>query len=542
MSSSQTGVDSLPQNQPPPPPANVATRPLWRDAAPEMRSAVTAEAPGGTPSPLTGRLGGPVGRHAVRSGVWFNPAPWTLLAALITWLVCLWHQRPCEQTEVGKPINALLRLCYSDIPIMYQTSGIGTGQLPYRDFRLDYGPTTAAFMMLARWITQVLGFPSRPGVSEQQVLDGANAWFLVSAVLLGACFFVLVLSHLLLGRGSARSGVDTVRGRVRSWDAMFVAAAPVVAAAGLVNYDMVAAALVALGLLAWALRRPMLAGVFLGLAIGAKFYPLVIIFALFLLCVRAGQRAAFRRLLLGAVGSWLLVNVPVMAVSFTNWMQWYADWVSGDAELGSLWYLVHDAGLTVPHPGMIGALLFLAFAAFVTQRAMLAPRRPRLGQLAFLLVAALTLTERGYPPQHVLWLLPLLALARPVFLDWAVFCVVELLYFWAVWGHLSGSTVSAGENDGWYWMAVLARITVLVWLCERTFRDIRRPWNDPVRKPFVDDPIGGVLDHTPDAGPPPPPTRGIRAALGDDVDGANDLELPWQPDGSTDSVMPEPQP
>ena len=38
---------------------------------------------------------------------------------------------------------------------------------------------------------------------------------------------------------------------------------------------------------------------------------------------------------------------------------------------------------------------------------MLAPRRPRFGAMAFLVIAAFLLTNKVYSPQYVLWLLPL---------------------------------------------------------------------------------------------------------------------------------------
>lgn len=454
---------------------------------------------------LERRLGGRVGDHAVRRGIWFDPVPWAILASLVTWLVLLWHQHACVQTTAGHPVNTLMRLCYSDIPLIYQGTGFGTGQLPYRDFGLDYGPTTAAFMVVARWITRLFGFPSHAGLSQQRILDASNAWWLVTAVLLYVMFLALVASHVLLGRGSARDTSGRLTRRVRSWDALFVAGAPVVAAAGVVNWDMLAAGLVGLGLLAWAVRRPLLAGVLLGLAAGSKFYPIVILLGILVLCVRAGLQRAPVRALIGFLAAWLAVDVPVLLLAPRAWLQWYTGWLHNQADLGSMWWLLQDAGVRMPYPGVLGALLWLSTAAFVLRRSFAAPRRPRVGQVAFLLVAAFVLWDKGYPPQHVLWVLPLLVLARPVLLDWAVFTIAELLYFWAVWGHLNGSTVSGGQRDLWYWLAILVRVVALVWISSRVLRDMSRPWDDPVRGPMVDDPVGGVLDHAPDVVAPPAP-------------------------------------
>ncbi|HET9126874.1 MAG TPA: glycosyltransferase 87 family protein [Propionibacteriaceae bacterium] len=450
-------------------------------------------------SELERRLGGAVGAHAVRRGIWFDPVPWAVLASLGTWLVLLWHQHTCVQTTAGHPVNTLMRLCYSDIPLVYQGTGFATGLTPYRGFGLDYGTVTAALMVVARWITELFGFPSRPGLSQQRILDASNAWWLATAVLLYLAFLALVGVHLLLGRGSARDVDGRLTRRVRSWDALYVAGAPVVAAAGLVNWDLLAAALVGLGLLAWALRRPMLAGALLGLATASKFYPIVILLGILVLCVRAGLQRAPMRALIGFLAAWLVANVPVLLVAPRAWLQWYTGWLANGADLGSIWWLLQDAGLRVPYPGAVGALLWLSTAGFVLRRALAAPRRPRVGQVAFLLVAAVVLLDKGYPPQHVLWVLPLLVLARPVLTDWAVFTIAELLYFWAVWGHLNGSTVSGGQRDLWYWCAILLRVAVVVWISTRVLRDMQRPWDDPVRGPLVDDPVGGVLDHAPDA-------------------------------------------
>ena len=486
----------------------------------------TAARPG---NDLERRLGGPVGRHGVREGIWFDPVPWAILAALVTWLVLLWHQHACVQTSAGHPVNALLRLCYSDIPLVYQGSGFGSGLTPYTGFPLNYGPTTAAFMVVARWLTELLGYPSRPGLSQQQVLDASNAWWLVTGALLFAMFLALVGAHLLLGRGSSRDTGGLLTRRVRSWDALFVAGAPVVAAAGLVNWDMLAVGLVGLGLLAWALRRPMLAGTLLGLAAGSKFYPIVILIGIVVLCVRAGLRQAPVRALIGFLAAWLVVDVPVLLTAPRAWLQWYTNWLHNGADLGSIWWVLQDAGISVPYPGVIGALLWMSTAAFVVSRVMGAPRRPRVGQVAFLLVAAMVLWDKGYPPQHVLWVLPLLVLARPVMLDWAAFTVAELLYFWAVWGHLNGSTVTGGQRDLWYWLAILLRISVLVWIGTRVLRDMQRPWNDPVRGPFVDDPVGGVLDHAPDA---------MAAAATGDLPVGRDDSVAEQGDGADDATAP----
>jgi uncharacterized membrane protein len=140
-----------------------------------------------------------------------------------------------------------------------------------------------------------------------------------------------------------------------------------------------------------------------------------------------------------------------------------------------------------------------------------APRRPRLGQVAFLVLVAFLVTNKVYSPQYVLWLLPLLILARPRWREWVIFTVGEIIYFLAIWAHLDQSMVPAGGGpDRLYWLAVIIRIGCQLWVAGVVVRDILYPDHDPIRRPRhdtgrvrygpdTDDPGGGVLDQAPDA-------------------------------------------
>ncbi len=81
--------------------------------------------------------------------------------------------------------------------------------------------------------------------------------------------------------------------------------------------------------------------------------------------------------------------------------------------------------------------------------ALTAPRRPRLAQLAFLIVAAFILTNKVYSPQFVIWLIPLLALARPRWRDFLIWQTFEALHWAAVWMYL-GQVTSGGVVPAQY--------------------------------------------------------------------------------------------
>ena len=98
-------------------------------------------------------------------------------------------------------------------------------------------------------------------------------------------------------------------------------------------------ALATLGMWAWARRRPVLAGVLLGLGIAAKLYPLLILGALLLLCLRAGRLGAWVRTAAAAVLSWAAVNVPVAILAPENWSRFFRLNSERPIDWGTFWYI-----------------------------------------------------------------------------------------------------------------------------------------------------------------------------------------------------------
>ena len=100
----------------------------------------------------------------------------------------------------------------------------------------------------------------------------------------------------------------------------------------------------------------------------------------------------------------------------------------------------------------------------------------------------------------MLWLLPLVVLARPrwgAFLAWQI---AEVCYFLAFYGELLGA--QTGElviPEGVFVLAAALRWITVAVLCGFVIRDILHPEHDPVRATYADDPDGGVLDGAPDA-------------------------------------------
>lgn len=448
------------------------------------------------PSDFNYRLGGDVGRRARRTGPWFDPMVWSLATATVTWLIVIVRQVPCRPVGTEFP-DAFMRLCYSDIPRLYLGRGISTGAGIYTEVDLEYPVLIGYFMEISRTITRLLGGHVSPEASYEQQVAASQIFFQVSAVGLFVCFLIAVVIHVRMGR---RSPTSPYGGPVRAWDALLIAASPVVMANGLINWDLLAVMLTSLGFLVWSRNSPFIAGGVLGLAFAAKFYPVLVLVAITLLCVRADRNQAIVRVWAGAVFTWLVVNLPIMVAAWEGWSAFWTMNADRGADLGSIWYVLSLIGLRVPAVSVIAFLCMAGGGIGVIWLVLRAPRRPRLGQIALLLMVIFLVFNKVYSPQYALWLLPLVVLARPVPRDVAIWTLGEIVYFVAIWGFLQGFIGPGSGYDGFYWAAVLARIGVQLWFGLRVVDDMLHPWEDPVRLPLVDDPIGGVLAHTPDAG------------------------------------------
>lgn len=435
-------------------------------------------------------LGGPVGSHADvgRPGAWWTPVRVLLVLVFLTSGFGLVTKEHCL-SHGWSPPGDYTHACYSDIPPLFFGRGLAEGEIPYLnqppDHRVEYPVLTGVGM----WVTAQFV----PGRSDTQsdTQDRSRWYFEVNAIVLALCAGVAVVA-------TARTA-----GR-RPWDAALLALAPSLALAGTINWDLYAVALLAAAMLAWSRERPATTGVLLGLGAAAKFYPLFVLGPLLVLCWRAGRLREFRRTLIASVVAWLAVNVPVMVLDFDGWARFYTLSRERGVGFSSIWFVLDQQGHGVPAGSLnvVAGGLFVMACLAVTALALTAPRRPRLPQLAFLVVAAFLLTNKVYSPQYVLWLLPLAALARPRWRDVLIWQATEVVHFFGIWmllaGYPPGNANRALAVDP-YGVTVVAHMLGTLWLCAMIVRDIYEPERDPVRADGADDPAGGVLDGAPDA-------------------------------------------
>jgi hypothetical protein len=439
---------------------------------------------------FTELIGGPVGARSAPGIV--SPGVFTVERVLIILTVlaalgALAVKGYCRANGWQSP-DQFYSTCYSDFPDFLRNRGLGEDPFVFlsQGNLFDY-PVLMGFIAGATaWLT-----PGN-GATDGRILG----YFDVNATLIAAVWIVTVLAT---ARISQR----------RPWDAAMVALAPGIVLAGTINWDLWAVGLLALGMLCFARERLALAGVLIGLAAATKPYAALVLVAVFLLSLRTGRLRAFLLTAGAAAAAWVTVNAPVAVANPAGWGHSFGSTESREAGYGSVWFAYNLVARRLRWPvldpttiNVLALAFFLLACAAVAYISLTATRRPRLAQLAFLLVAALVLTNKVYSPQFVLWLIPLVALARPRWRDFLLWQGIEGLYWAAVWMYLAQVTSQGPTQHNidmpYYVLAVAAHMLVTAYLVIRVIWDIYDPNYDPVRRHHADDPHGGPFNGLPD--------------------------------------------
>ncbi|MGK5173860.1 glycosyltransferase family 87 protein [Geodermatophilus sp. CPCC 205761] len=442
-------------------------------------------------------VGGPWGRHAVTGRALF----WTPLRICLLFttsvLALAWlKQAPCSDGNWAGSVQ-YTHFCYSDTVPLFGLHGLDDGAIPYLDSAVEYPVLTGGLMLAAAWLAR--GYDAlADAVGLLPGVPAVQSYYIATCLLLSLC--ALLLTRAVLGTAGRRP-----------WDAAMIGLSPLLLVHAFTNWDLLAVALAGLGLWAWARRRPVAAGVLLGLGVAAKLYPLLLLGALFLLCLRAGRLGVWLRTAGAAVVAWAAVNVPVAVLAPENWSRFFRLNGQRAADPDSLWNIaitVSDGRLfdgplaegetPVVLNAVVAVCVLLAFAA-LAWLTLAAPVRPRVGQVAFLLLAAFLLLNKVWSPQFSLWLLPLAVLARPRWRSLLAWQATEAL-LWVPRMLWYLGTGNRGVEVEWFFLAVTIRDAAVLALMALVVRDVWHPDADVVRTswPGVDDPAGGVLDHAED--------------------------------------------
>jgi uncharacterized membrane protein len=504
-----------------------------RRLAGDLRSADDRDCPSRTDflgAALSNVVGGPVGRHAIigRTRI-LTPVRVMFLIALV-FLALGWSTKaPCLQTVGSGPGDqrvanwqnqrAYYELCYSDTVPLYGAELLSEGRFPYKSSWIEKdGSGKPQTRYDGKPAVRYMEYPVLTGLYQYVSMSLAKTYTAVTRMTPLPVVAEVVVFFDVSALGLALAWLATVwataglAGR-RLWDAALVGASPLLIFQIFTNFDALATAFAVGGLLAWARRRPVLAGVLIGLGGAAKLYPLLLLGPLLVLGIRTGRLRELTRTAAAAAVTWLLVNLPVLVLFPRGWSEFFRLNARRGDDMDSLYSVVKsftgwqgfDADLHFWQPpetlNAVVLVLFLFCCAAISYIALTAPRRPRVAQLAFLVVATFLLTNKVWSPQFSLWLVPLAVLALPhrrILLAWmtidALVWVPRMYYLYSV--------PDRGLPQQWFTTTVLLRDVAVLALCALVIRQIYRPEQDLVRwGGRVDDPAGGVFDRAADAPP-----------------------------------------
>ena len=455
-------------------------------------------------------IGGPAGRRlASATGFWRAATVLVLLSAVVFGLGVVQKQH-CRADGWSSP-DQFWHACYSDIPVVYASSGLGGADRPDLSTALGSAgglgqPPLAGLLM---WVTS--------GVVDGSQADANRTFFDLTALLLAALLAVgVAATSFTLGR--------------RGWDASHLALSPVLITAGLISYQVLGVVLVALALFALSRSRALVGGLLLGLAVAAAPQLAVVgVVVAGLALWRSGSyveephEAGRDPRALGGVSfagtalvTWLVLRILLLPGLTGEFGSVWRAWRHGAPGYGSLWLVPQLLGASEPEPAsswggrfvqalfgwmfstdalsgtvtsvlvvlalLVGAAVLLRFT--VARVAPLSPIRVVGAQLdqdssttmadwvtsrvapASLAALAITLvTAKSLPAQASLLLLPLIALSGLRWRDHLIWAATEAVYFVGIWLYIAAeTTANRGLPSQFYLIMLLARLAGIVWV------------------------------------------------------------------------------
>ncbi len=376
----------------------------------------------------------------------------------------------CRANFFASP-DSYTHLCYSDIPALFGARGLDQGINPYSDplNSMEYPVGTGYIAAtIARFSDDFLTF------------------FDLNAVAIALLF---VVTTLVLSRITPRL-----------WP-LFVSA-PALLASLYINRDIWGVLAMVLGIYYMKRERFDLAGIWFGISIAIKFFPIFFLPAFviyFFLKSRSeseekwSKAASFTLYLLFTI---IALNLTTAITYFEGWSRFFTFNQDRGVDLGSIWFAlsllfdirVPSLNLTI---AVIASLLLLTIYSRI--RSLLThewdPYEIFL-LIAFLSLAFLFSVNKVYSPQYIIWLTPLAVLLmatrdsnrrteRAWFWIWQI---GEAIYHLGIWQYLAEYSGGQGLSEPLYALTIIIRIITLTGFALTVARArLSLPAKEPVR-------------------------------------------------------------
>ncbi|UUZ44807.1 hypothetical protein LP422_21440 [Janibacter limosus] len=390
------------------------------------------------PADASAVVGGPLGRRvAPRQRSLSRLLPFVVALLLLPMSAAVLRRGHCMANGWNGD-DQFWRGCFSDLPAQYQIAGLEQG-LPgwlAGDVHLDQMPLLSGLMAALGGVVPDAGW-----------LDATRWYVVIWTVLITGCLAVAVWCVGLI----RPQRIDL---------AAQLALSPIHVVAALISPDPVVVTLVLAAMLADARRRPVPAGVLLGLALLGHAWVGLVAIAILVAARRRERVAEARRTVVTAVvvAVGLLVLLVLASPGIVTGP--LTSWWSQKPGYGSILLIPELAGHPLPQQaaplfallGWVGAI----WAAVVMARR---ARRPATrAQVAAFSVPVLALTGTSVPVRAALWVLPPAILAGVSRRTHPGFVAVEAVHASALWLHIgAASDPDKGLPAARYAVVVLGR-------------------------------------------------------------------------------------
>ena len=369
-----------------------------------------------------------------------------LLAGLISFL----KFNHCRVNDWAAPDN-YTHACYTDIPALFSERGLNTNTFPYLSSTnsIEYPPIIGLGNWLISFIT-----PSE---------NSFRTFFDINALIILVLFFISAI---------------IVRKISPTYQYLFPLA-PAVIASLFINWDMWAVVSTLLAIYYFDKKKYEASGIWLGISIATKFFPIVLLLPIAIIFYRSSQIQLFYRYLFTTAIFWGAINIPIALTHFDGWWRFFKLNLERGADFGSIWYALSLLDIKIPHLDLIYPLLSIALFIGLAIYLLKLPTTPNLAAIALFALVIFTTAGKVYSPQYILWLTPLAVIAlqnsKQVITFW-FWQATEITYHLAIWQYLAlFSDAQFGLPAGGYAIASLLRVLGVSIFTYRLMRDLSAP-------------------------------------------------------------------
>ena len=339
----------------------------------------------------------------------------------------------CRVNDWASPDN-YVHACYTDIPALFAERGLNTNTFPYLSptNSVEYPPIIGLGNWLISFIT-----PSE---------NAFRSFFDINAVIIFILFFISAI---------------IVRQISPSYQYLFPLA-PAVIASLFINWDMWAVVSTLLAIYYFDRKKYEVSGIWLGLSIATKFFPIVLLLPIAIIFYRKSHLHLFYRYLFTTAIIWGAINIPIALTHFDGWWRFFKLNLERGADFGSIWYALSLLDVKIPHLDLIYPLLSITLFIGLAIYLLKLPSTPNLAAIALFAVIIFTTAGKVYSPQYILWLTPLAVIAlqnsKQVITFW-FWQATEITYHLAIWQYLAlFSDAQFGLPAGGYALATIIRV------------------------------------------------------------------------------------